>query len=125
VRWSALLLALLWATSAAADEPPIQLRIGAVIAQAPATVNGKVIIERHPDNRLLVVFLDSVNYSLRSDYQLEGEASRRVFDTWWKSLPCGAYDVRAVLVRLEKGRQVEKHATGRFQVLGIHCDAEF
>jgi hypothetical protein len=42
VRWSALLLALLLGKVVAADEPPIRIRVNAKIAQAPATVNGKV-----------------------------------------------------------------------------------
>jgi hypothetical protein len=121
VRWGALLLALAWATSAAADEPPIRLQVNAKIAQSPATIHGKVIIERNPDNRLLVLMLDSENYSTRSDYQLEGEGAARVYDRWWKDLPCGSYEARAVLVRIENGRQVEKHATEHFQILGVFC----
>jgi hypothetical protein len=64
--------------------------------------------------------LDSENYSLRSDRQLEGDRSPRVYDTWWKDLPCGHYEVRAVLMRVENGRQVEKHVTERFRVLGVY-----
>jgi hypothetical protein len=115
-----LLLALLVASSAAADEPPIRIRVNTKIAQAPATVNAKVIIQESADNRLLVVLLDSENYSLRSDRQLEGDRSPRVYDTWWKDLPCGHYEVRAVLMRVENGRQVEKHVTERFRVLGVY-----
>jgi hypothetical protein len=121
VRWSALLLALLSLGNAAADEPPIRVRVNTKIAQAPATVNGKVIIERHSDNRALVVLLESEGYSLRSVRQIDGEASSRVYDTWWKDLPCGNYNVRAVLVRIENGRPVEKHAIESFRVTGLTC----
>lgn len=124
MRWSALLLALLWATNAAADEPPIRVRVNTKIAQAPATVNAKVIIERHPDNRALVVLLESAGYSLRSVRQLDGEEASRVYDSWWKGVPCGNYDVRAVLVRIENGRPVEKHAIENFRVLGLTCSAD-
>jgi hypothetical protein len=71
--------------------------------------------------RLLVVFLDSENYSLRSDRQLEGATAARVYDAWWKDLPCGHYEVRVMLMRVENGRQVEKHATGSFRVLEVNC----
>lgn len=121
MRWGTLLLALFLASSAAADEPPIRIRVNTKIAQAPATVNAKVIIGESVDNRLLVILLDGENYGLRSDRQLDGERAPRVFDTWWKDLPCGHYEVRAVLVRVENGRQVEKHATERFRVLGFNC----
>jgi hypothetical protein len=117
-----LLLALFLGSPAAADEPPIRVRLNAKIAQAPATVNGKVIIERHPANRWLVVLLESENYSLRSDRQLDGKEATRVYDSWWKALPCGHYEVRAILVRIEEGRQVEKHATDGFRILGINCE---
>lgn len=79
MRWSALLLAALLSLGNAAGEPAITLRVNLKIAQAPATVNGKVIIERHPDNRLLVVLLEGENYSLRTDRQLDGAEAPRVF----------------------------------------------
>lgn len=116
MRWSALLLALLLGNVVAADEPPIRVRVK--IAQAPATVNGKVILERHPNNRLLVVLLESESCSLRSDRQLDGEDAPRVFDMWWKDLPCGHYAVRAFIVRTDG----EKHATDGFRIIGIHCE---
>lgn len=122
MRWSVLLLAaLLSPGNAAADEPPIRFQVNTKIAQAPATIHGKVVIERHPDNRLLVVFVDGENYGLRTDRQLDGEAAARVYDMWWKDLPCGTYEARAVLVRVENGNHVQKHATARFRVLGFHC----
>jgi hypothetical protein len=55
---------------------------------------------------------------------VDGEDAPRVYDSWWRDLPCGDYDVRAVLVRIKNSRSVEKHAIESFRVTGINCPVE-
>lgn len=121
MRRSVLLLALLSLANAAA-EPPIRLQIRTRIAQAPASIHAKVILERHPANRVLVIQVESPGYSTREDRQLDGDAAVRVHDFWWKDLPCGAYDVRAVVSR-STGEQ--KHAAEHFNVVDGDCGSPF
>ncbi len=117
-RAATLLLLLLAAGSAAADTPPIRLQLSPKIGQAPQDVHVKVFVERSPANRWLTLAVDGPNYSRTTTWQLDGEASTRVFDVWRQGLPCGDYTVVAEVKRND-GSTSQVRDT--FRLLGFAC----
>lgn len=117
MRWSVLLLALF--SLANTEAPPLRVTVRPLIAQAPATIHLKLIIERHPENRMVRIAIDGENYYQAGDKALEGDAGQRVWDIWWRDVPCGTYEVSAVLVRAD-GKTYREASP--MQVRGFSCD---
>ncbi len=120
MRWSVLLLALLSLGNAPSD-PPVKITLYPKIAQAPATVHLKVIVERHPENRLVTIEIDGENYYQAGERPIEGDAGQRVWDEWWLDLPCGSYAVTVVLHRADRTTHRARETT---KILGWECPTE-
>lgn len=80
-------------------------------------------VERHPDNRLLVIVLDGPQY-MRQDIELntdERYEDARLCVRWFKSVPTGRYVVIAQLFRVG-GKSFR--ATSEFCLLGMNESCE-
>lgn len=115
MRRSVLLLALL---SLANSEPPLRITATPEIAQAPSTVHVKVVLERHAENRGFKVFVDgNGGYYTDSIQQVDGAQNQRVWDLWFRDLPCGNYIVTVLLLRTGG----EHRAQDTIRLLGDKC----
>lgn len=121
MRRGVLLLLALLSLANAGDPPPLRVTVTPAIAQAPASLHLKLVIERHPDNRLVRIEIDGDHYFQAGDRQVDGEAGQRVWDEWWHDVPCGRYTVLVVLLRAN-GRTYQ--ARGSSRVLGFACPTE-
>jgi hypothetical protein len=68
------------------------------VANEPARIKVRVLVEPDSDNRALELVTESANFFRRSHVQLDGDRAARTNIFVYDGLPAGDYDVRAVLV---------------------------
>lgn len=82
-------------------------RVGFTLSSTVMNVFGElhatIRVAPNEENRLLRVSLDGPLYFASTDVQLDGAASARVHDMWWRSLPAGEYSITA-MVQAADGR---------------------
>jgi hypothetical protein len=103
----ALAVAASGATAPDASEP-LELFVQPIVTPAPGAVRVVVTVDRHPDNRALVIEADSPAFFRSSLRQLEGEADARTHTVLLKSLPAGVYTITARLTGTSGSRAVDK-----------------
>jgi hypothetical protein len=91
----------------------MSLEVSPRIAHVPGRVLAQVRVDRHADNRLLQIEVDSAGYYRSSDVELEGMAAPRTHFIWLKALPSGAY---TVTVRVQGTTGVRAEAVQTFEV---------
>jgi hypothetical protein len=87
---------------------PLQLSVRPTVTPAPGAVRVVVTVERHRDNRALVIEADSPAFFRSSLLQLEGEADARTHTLLLTSLPAGVYTITAKLRGTNGARGVDK-----------------
>jgi hypothetical protein len=92
-----ILCALASAAAPLGASEPLALRVNPNVAMAPATVRVVAMIEPDAQNRLVEIVAESDNFYRSSQLQLEGAHARRTSLIELRSLPPGAYEVRATL----------------------------
>lgn len=88
---------LLLATPALSAKEALSLRATPQVANAPAHVSVTVTVERHTENRELVVVDDSEDYYRSSVVQLEGEKAARTYLLVFRGLPPGQHRISATV----------------------------
>jgi hypothetical protein len=78
--------------------PQIEVSVSPVYGFEPVTLVVAVATASHADNRILRVVAESAGFVTSSDRQLEGTSSPRMARFEFRSVPAGAYDVRATLI---------------------------
>lgn len=114
-----LLLLSLCASLSAAGLPPLRLEIQPHVTTAPGVLHTRVWVERAAENRKLVIEITGPNYYRSTDVQIDGDAAPRMFEFWRQDLPCGPYQVSAILQRND-GRSAV--VSDRLRVLGPSCE---
>ena len=89
---------LLISPSAAADRGIANIRVTPATSFEPAKVSVEVAVERHADNRLLTVVVDSGSFYWSSERQLEGQDGPYLSVFTCRELPAGEYAVQASVV---------------------------
>ena len=100
--WIALTFAglVIAAASGAADDM-VEIRLTGRYYSEPATVRITVAVEPAAENRRLVIEADSERYFRSSALMLDGEKEKRLHSVEFKSLPAGAYVLRAEVRSLD------------------------
>jgi hypothetical protein len=75
----------------------ITMRVSPAVAFAPANLVVRATIEADAANRAVEVIAESADFYRSSEIQLEGERAARTNTFEFRSLPPGAYEVRATL----------------------------
>jgi hypothetical protein len=83
--------------SSAATEDPVNVRLSASVATAPATVVVTATVVRDERNRMLVLAAESDDFFRSSAIELNGENEARRHQLWLKELPEGHYVISAEL----------------------------
>lgn len=73
----------------------VEIRVRGHYYAAPATVPVVVAVEPRAENRTLVVAADGEEYFRSSEVELDGEKEKRLHSLEFRSLPAGAYILRA------------------------------
>jgi hypothetical protein len=94
--FSALLLVV--STSATAGRGIANIRVTPAMSLEPANVVLEVIVERHADNRRLMVTVDSGEFYWSSERQLDGQDAPYLSVFICKELPAGQYEVDASII---------------------------
>ena len=102
---------------AGADESDVSLSLTQHVARAPATVQLRVRVAPHSDNRVLRVSLDSGAYYRSSDVALDGSGAAPAHLVRWPGVPAGSYTIVVELVRSNGQRRVVRG--GPVQVIGF------
>jgi hypothetical protein len=84
---------LLTATSAGADRGIVSMRVWPATSIEPATVLVQVHVRQDQENRMLRLAVDSDDFSVRSERQLDGESAPRMSTFECRQLPAGQYEV--------------------------------
>lgn len=101
VRVGALVLALGLALAAWASAPaPLKLVIYPTVSFAPSTLKATITVEPNYLNRAVCLVLDSENYVGDSCWELDGQYAAKTRTYWYKDLPAGEYEIRAVLTQV-------------------------
>jgi len=100
VKVSTLLSAvlLLVSVSASAERGIANIRVTPATSFEPADVSVQVAVERHADNRLLTIVVDSGGFYWSSERQLEGQDGPYLSVFNCRELPAGEYAVRVSVV---------------------------
>jgi hypothetical protein len=117
VKVSTLLCAVLLLISnlASAERGIANVRVTPATSFEPANVSVQVVVDRHADNRLLTVVIDSGAFYWSSERQLDGQEGPYLSVFTCRELPAGEYAVQAS-VRSADGR-VRGTATNRIVVV--------
>ena len=101
---------------------PLRLKIAVFpsVSFEPSDLMIRVIMERHPDNRVLDVVTESSEFSCASDRQIDGEDSPRVMTFQCRGAPAGEYDIHAALIGPDGRARAE--ALGHAKVVGRDPD---
>jgi hypothetical protein len=99
---------LLTATSAGADRG-IAIRAWPAFSTEPANVLVQVDVERHADNRLLIMRADSGEFFSSSQRELKGEDGPRTSAFPCRELPAGNYEIEAVVFGRDGRRRSTAH----------------
>jgi len=83
---------------AAATPLGLKISVFPAVSFEPSDLVIRVIVDRHPDNRVLDVVTQSEDFSCASDRQLDGEDSPRVMTFQCRGAPAGDYDIHAALI---------------------------
>ncbi|MBS1819666.1 MAG: hypothetical protein JSU08_17165 [Acidobacteria bacterium] len=75
----------------------VSLKVSPAVAFAPANIFVRATVDRNADNRMLEIIAESPEFYRSSEVSLDGDRAPRVIMLQFKSVPGGAYDVRAVL----------------------------
>lgn len=73
------------------------MRVSPSVAFAPAHLNVRTTIKANTENRAIEIIAESEDFYRSSETQLDGDRAPRVKVLQFRSLPSGAYLVRAVL----------------------------
>ena len=73
----------------------VEIRVRGHYFPAPATVPVTVAVEPGVDNHVLIVEADSEDYFRSSEIELDGDREKRLHGLELRSLPAGAYAIRA------------------------------
>lgn len=84
----------------------LDIRLSTIAAFAPASLNVRVTVEAHPDNRAIRVIAKSPEFYRSSEITIEGANAPRTNAFEFRNLPSGTYLVSAVLVDCN-GREFE------------------
>jgi len=91
-------LLLVISTSATADRGIASIRVTPAMSLEPANVLLQVVVERHADNRLLMVTVDSGAFYWSSERQLDGQDGPYLSVFICRELPAGEYEVNASII---------------------------
>jgi hypothetical protein len=80
--------------------PDVRVKVTPRIAHEPAFVRVLVTVERHAENRALVLLIDGDTYRRSSSRQLDGEYDARMHTFEFERLPGGRFDVIASVRRI-------------------------
>jgi hypothetical protein len=89
---------LLISTSTVADREIANIRVTPATSLEPANVLVQVTVERHADNRLLTVSVDSGSFYWSSQRQLDGQDGPYLSVFNCRGLPAGEYEVHASII---------------------------
>ena len=102
MTFRAVLLGLLLATSTlpagARERERMTMRVSPAVAFAPANLIVRTTVEADPDNRAMEIVAESLDFYRSSEIQLDGDSAPRTSVFEFRSLPPGAYEVKAVLM---------------------------
>lgn len=96
----------------AGESEPLVLHVSPAVAFAPANLVVRAVIAANESNRAVEIIAESEDFYRSSEIQLEGDRAPRTSLFEFRSLPPGAYEVRAVL----RGANGEQRATARQQI---------
>jgi methionine-rich copper-binding protein CopC len=91
-------LLLVVSTSATAGRDIANIRVTPATSLEPANVVLEVAVQRHADNRLLMVTVDSGAFYWSSERQLEGQDAPYLSVFMCKELPAGEYEVQVSII---------------------------
>jgi hypothetical protein len=76
----------------------LALHVKPHVTTEPATLTIRATVERHADNRGLLVRIVSSEYSRSSFVQLDGLDGPRTTTMTYPEVPCGIYEVRTTVI---------------------------
>jgi hypothetical protein len=106
---------LLISAPASADRGIANIRVTPATSFEPANVSVQVVVERHTDNRLLTLVIDSGSFYWSSQRQLDGQDGPYLSVFNCRELPAGEYAVQASVISAD-GR-VRGKASNRIVVM--------
>jgi hypothetical protein len=80
---------------------PLSIRVSPSVAFAPANMVVRTSIEPDASNRAVEIVADSDQFYRSSQVQLDGERAPRTSICEFRSLPPGAYEVKAALIGVD------------------------
>jgi len=103
MRKPAIVVVLLCACMTAAGTPlvggqVVTIRVSPVMARQPASLSIVTTVEPDARNRTLEITAQSAGYATSSQMQLDGLSAQRVWDTLFRDVPQGDYDVTATVI---------------------------
>jgi hypothetical protein len=76
----------------------VTIRVSPVMARQPASLRIVATIEPDDGNRALEITAQSAGFATSSQMQLDGRNAQRVWETLFRDVPQGDYDVSATVI---------------------------
>ena len=89
------------------EKDPLSLRVSPAVAFAPANLIVRATVETNAANRAIGIVAESEDFYRSSEIQLDGSSAPRTAQFEFRSLPPGAYEVRATLYDLRGDPRAE------------------
>jgi len=77
---------------------PLALKVSPAVSFAPANLVVRATVEANAANRFMQVVAESADFYRASTIELQGDKAPRTNMFEFRSLPSGAYDVKATLI---------------------------
>jgi hypothetical protein len=103
-----LLLAAPSSEAVAQDAYTLSVEVNPRVCFSPCEFRAEVRVERHPDNRELVIRADSLQYYSSTTKYLDGETDAVLHEQFFRNVPAGTYLVQAMLTRENGAEFVEE-----------------
>jgi hypothetical protein len=97
----------------------LSMRVSPAVSFAPANLVIRAVVAADDDNRALEIIAESDDFYRSSEIQLDGKKAPRTTMVYFRSLPGGAYQVRAML----KGADGRERALVQSNITVIGSDS--
>jgi hypothetical protein len=95
----------------------LDMRVSPAVSMEPAFLRIQYVVDPHPDNRTVVITVESGDFFRSSEIHLEGDRAPRTSAIEYRNVPAGVYEISAVLAGRDGRERATAHRT--LTVIGL------
>jgi hypothetical protein len=95
----------------------LDMRVSPAVSMEPAFLRIQYVVDPHPDNRAVLITVESSDFFRSSEIHLEGDRAPRTSTIEYRNVPAGVYEISAVLAGSDGRERAVAHRT--LTVIGL------